>query len=287
MHGNHSVTLELRLLQCRNEGGDNRMGPSTHMASNLPRRLTQLDNLRLLRNLIHEHELLPGERLGSEREISAQLGITRADLRIALASMEKTHEIVRRIGRGGGIVISDERLERNINTLESLPMIARRQGRILHSKVLSAVIESASASDIRLLQLQQFAPASIHNIYHITRLRFIDGTPLSLETSRLPSDLFPGLLNKDLTTSFYQRFEEDYGLRPTEVDETLEIIQADAECAEHLQVAEGTALVRIRRIAKVATGRPCERAIDVYIASRMRFAMHHSGYVRLSATANS
>ncbi|MFT8593536.1 MAG: GntR family transcriptional regulator [Bifidobacterium sp.] len=262
------------------------MSSSARTSMNSQRRFSQQDNVRLLRSLIHEHELLPGERLGSEREISAQLGITRADLRIALASMEKAHEIVRRIGRGGGIVISDERLERNINTVESLPMIARRQGRVLRSKVLSAVIAPASASDTRLLRLQGFAPNQIHNIYNITRLRSIDGSPLSLETSHLPSDMFPGLLNKDLTTSFYRRFEEDYGIHPSDVDETLETIEADARDAELLEVGVGTALVRIRRIACMADGRPFERAIDVYIASRMRFAMHHSGYVRLSATAN-
>lgn len=253
--------------------------------SRLPRRAMRSDNIRLLRTLIQERELLPGERLGSEREIASQLGVTRADLRLALAALESSHEVLRRIGRGGGIIIADSRLERNINTVESLPIIARRQGLILKSDVVSAVIAPASPSDIRLLELDEYVSDDVKNIYDVTRLRHVDGSPLSLEISHLPCDLFPAFLTKDLTTSFYARFSEDYGIHPSVVDETLESIEATAQQADLLRVQEGTPLMRIRRVARTESGRPFERATDVYIASRMRFTMHHSGYVRLSATA--
>ena len=46
------------------------------------------------------------------------LGVSRSDLRNALTVLESDHEIIRKIGRAGGIVISDGRLERNINTVE-------------------------------------------------------------------------------------------------------------------------------------------------------------------------
>ncbi|WP_428860379.1 UTRA domain-containing protein [Bifidobacterium dentium] len=100
------------------------------------------------------------------------------------------------------------------------------------SKVLQAVIAPASPSDIRLLKL----PGEHPMVYDITRLRYIEDQPLSLERSHLPAYLFPMFLTRDLTTPFYTMFE---------------------------------------------------RAIDVYVADRMRFTMHHSGYVRLSATHGS
>jgi GntR family transcriptional regulator len=247
-------------------------------------RANRSDTLRLLRTVIQERELLPGERLGSERQIASQLGVTRADLRIALAALESSHEVLRRIGRGGGIIVSDSRLERNINTVESLPIIARRQGRILKSDVVSAMIAPATCSDVRLLGLDRVASGALRNIFDITRVRYVDGTPLSLEISHLPADLFPGFLTKDLTTSFYARFADEYGIHPAVVDETLESIIPSKRQAELLRVDEGTPLMRIRRVARTQEGRPFERATDVYVASRMRFTMHHSGYVRLSAT---
>lgn len=103
-----------------------------------------------IRARIREQELLPGEKLGSERALADSLGVSRSDLRNALTVLESDHEIIRKIGRAGGIVISDGRLERNINTVESLPTIARRQGMRVSSKVLQAVIAPASVSDVRL-----------------------------------------------------------------------------------------------------------------------------------------
>lgn len=241
------------------------------------------ETVRRVRALIRDGEFQPGERIGTERALSAHLGVSRSDLRAALACLESLHEISRKIGRGGGITVADRRLERNINTVESLPIIARRQGFVLESTVLSASITPASPGDVRLLGLRGDHPV----VYGVTRLRSIEGEPLSLEISRLPADLFPLFLTRDLTESFYTIFDRDYGIRPVGVEETLENVLSDPRESELLNVPEETALMRIRRVACDALGRPFERATDVYIASRMRFTMHHTGYVRLSATARS
>lgn len=238
--------------------------------------------VRRLREIIRAEEYRPGERLGSERELARALGVTRTILREALADLERDREIVRRIGRAGGVIVSDGRLERNINTVESLPVIARRQGFVLSSTVLSAVLTSASKSDVRLLELPEDGRA----VYAVSRLREIDDGPLSLEITHLPAAMFPMFLTKDLTAPFYALFEEDYGIRPGLVDETLEPVVCDDAEADLLRIPPGTPLMRIHRIARDASsGRPFEKATDVYVASRMRFTMHHFGYVRLSATA--
>ena len=244
------------------------------------RRFSHNEIIRRIRAYIRDGEYQTGERIGSERELAAQLGVSRSDLRTALASMESSHEIRRKIGRKGGITVADERLERNINTMESLPVIARRQGFVLSSRVLAASITPASPSDTRLLELS----GDQATIYRIERLRLIDGEPLSIELSRLPCEMFPMFLTKDLTSPFYTMFEQDYAIHPTDVDEILESIVADEHYAQLLEVPENSPLIRIRRIARSSDGRPFERATDVYIADRMRFTMHHLGYVRLSAT---
>jgi GntR family transcriptional regulator len=146
---------------------------------------------------------------------------------------------------------------------------------------LQAVIAPASVSDVRLLRL----PGEHPMIYDITRLRYIENRPLSLERSHLPAYLFPLFLTRDLTTPFYTMFERDYGVYPCNVDETLESVVGDEQENELLQIEAGTPLMRIHRIAYASDGCPFERATDVYIADRMRFTMHHSGYVRLSATS--
>ena len=101
------------------------------------------DVVRVVRQIIAQRELMPGEKLGTERALAELLGVSRSNLRVALAELESNHEIVRKIGRAGGIVVSDGRLERNLNTVESLTQIAKRQGWALQSIVLSAVVAPA------------------------------------------------------------------------------------------------------------------------------------------------
>lgn len=180
------------------------------------------DVVRVVRQIIAQRELMPGEKLGTERALAELLGVSRSNLRVALAELESNHEIVRKIGRAGGIVVSDGRLERNLNTVESLTQIAKRQGWALQSIVLSAVVAPASASDMRLLRL----PADRPTVYAVTRLRMLGDAPLSVETNHLPAYLFPGFLNRDLSMSFYGLFQQEYKIRPQRVDETLDYAPA-------------------------------------------------------------
>lgn len=238
------------------------------------------DVVHRIRSIIRTQELRPGEKLGSERALAALFGISRALLRLALAQLEQTHEIVRRIGRNGGIVIADGRLERSLNTVESLTQIARRQGWRLTSTVLNATLTTGSPADRRLLRLPDGRPM----VYAITRLRMLNGTSLSLEETHLPAYRFERFLDLDLTTSFYGHFEDDYGIHPKFVDETLDVTAADIDQASLLGATAGAPLLRIHRITADTHGLPCERAIDMYRSDRIRFTMHHSGFVRLSAT---
>lgn len=238
------------------------------------------ETVRRLRALIVRDEFRPGDVLGSERDLARSFGVSRSALRTTLGILESRHEIIRKIGRSGGIVVADNRLERNINTSESLPVIAKRQGFVVSSKVIASTIAQASASDRRLLGLRDGRNA----IYAITRLRYIDGDALSVEDNHLPAALFPMLLTRDLSESLYAQFESGYGIHPADVDETLETVRADETVARSLHIAVGSTVMRVQRVARDEQGRPFERATELYNASRIRFTMHHSGYVRLSAT---
>ena len=88
-----------------------------------------------IRARIREQELLPGEKLGSERALADSLGVSRSDLRNALTVLESDHEIIRKIGRAGGIVISDGRLERNDSTV----LIADDRAKTRHARFVESI----------------------------------------------------------------------------------------------------------------------------------------------------
>ena len=62
-------------------------------------RLATSELVYRIRALIRDRELQPGERLGSERALAQSLGISRSDLRMALAVLEASHEVIRKIAQ--------------------------------------------------------------------------------------------------------------------------------------------------------------------------------------------
>lgn len=227
-----------------------------------------------LRALLAHEELRAGDRLGDERSLAARLGVPRGQLRQALERLEGEGAIRRTIGRNGGVVVSDGRIERNLNTIESLPEIARYQGVHVETFVLRAELATAGALDRRLLDLDEGAA-----VHQILRLRIAGGRPLSLELSHLPADLFPGLDTQDLS-ALYRTLRDAYGITPVYSDETLELTLADDEQAHHLEVDPGTPLIHVQRTAMGSTGRAIEVAHELFVGDRMRFHLRKYGYVK-------
>ncbi len=232
-----------------------------------------------IRAVIRETEVRPGDRIGDERSLAASLGVPRSRLRQALDRLEGDGVIRRRIGRGGGIVASDGRLERNLNTIDGLPAIARQQGVALETRVLRAEIARASGQDQRLLAL-----GPDDHVYRLLRLRLADGVPISLESTRLPTSPFPDLLQQDLS-SLYALLRSRYGTSPGYSDETLELTLADAEQAQHLGVAVGTPLIHVHRVTTDSEERPIEIGREHFVGAAVRFHLRKYGYVRQSQHA--
>lgn len=226
-----------------------------------------------LRHRLRSAELQPGERLGDERSLAAALGVTRHRMRAAIDTLEAEGRVRRRLGRGGGVFASDGRLERNLNTIEGLPVIAAVQGVELHTDVLRAELMTASTQDRRLLRLPPGA-----NVYHLLRLRSADGRPLSLEETRMPAHLFPGLDRQDLG-HLTRMIREVYGIAPHVADETVEVRLASADEAELLGVPEGAPLLRLARVTSDSRERPIEVATELFVADRLRLHLRRYGVV--------
>jgi GntR family transcriptional regulator len=217
---------------------------------------------RLL-DLISTGALRPGDRLGTERELALRLSVSRSTLRQVLAVLAETGIIRRVPGRAGGTFVAHAKVDRDLSVIVGLPEYLRRQGFLAGTQVLSATITGADEVTAGHLAI----PVG-DLVVEIVRIRLADGTPLSLERARFPADLFPGLLDLPLGGSLYDLLEQNYGVRPEEVVEHLEIAEAAAEESAMLDINQGAPLLAITRTSATASGRPFELSYDLFRGDR-------------------
>src|SRR3984957_9133174 len=144
---------------------------------------------RALAERIGNGQLRPGQRLGAERALAAELGVSRATLRQALAVLEEGGMVRRVPGRGGGTFVAKGKIERDLSRIVGVPALLRSQGVVAGTRVLSARL--AEADDVTAQALRS-RPGEL--IVDLVRIRLADGSPFSLEHAKLPPQRFPGVL---------------------------------------------------------------------------------------------
>src|SRR5699024_5614016 len=91
-------------------------------------------------------------------------------------------------------------------------------------------------------------PGTLHT--HLRRLRLGDGEPYSIDDAWYNADHVPDLLENDVYRSVYAILDEDYEVPVTEADQVVTAVSADEQTARLLDVAPGTALLRIVRFSR-------------------------------------
>jgi GntR family transcriptional regulator len=228
-----------------------------------PRGLVEDARHRLLEEI--SGRLRPGDRLGTERELAARLSISRSTLRQVLAILAQAGTVRRVPGRAGGTFVSHTKVDRDLSAIVGLPEYLRRQGFVAGTRVLSATM--AGADD---LTAEHLALPAGSLVLDIARIRLADGVPISLERVRLPAEIFPGLLELPLGGSIYELLDTQYGVRPDDVVEHLEVVDASADEAGLLGVGARTPLLAITRTSSTSGGVPFEFSHDLFRADRTR-----------------
>src|SRR5215472_9187632 len=74
--------------------------------------------------------LSPGDRLPTEQDLAAWLGVSRMTLRHALAELAQRGLVTRAVGRGGGTFVAEAKLEQDLTTLAGFSEQLRRHGKV-------------------------------------------------------------------------------------------------------------------------------------------------------------
>src|ERR1043166_7682614 len=138
-----------------------------------------------------------GAAIPSERQLSADLGVSRLTVRAALDDLARDGYLVRR--RGSGTFVSEPKIAQEL-TMTSFTEDMRRRGMRPASKTLGLEVVPAGAQLGRLLHVSPSEPVVV-----VKRLRLADRETMAIETLHVRRSLVPGLPARDLQNgSFYE-----------------------------------------------------------------------------------
>ena len=126
-----------------------------------------------------------GEAIPSERQLSADLGVSRLTVRAALDDLVREGYLVRR--RGAGTFVSEPKIAQEL-TMTSFTDDMRRRGMRPASRTLELAVTPAGARLGRLLHVSPSEPVVVAK-----RLRLADGETMAIETLHVRESLVPGL----------------------------------------------------------------------------------------------
>jgi GntR family transcriptional regulator len=235
---------------------------------------------RVLTERIATGHLRPGQRLGAERALAADLGVSRATLRQALAVLADSGVVRRVPGRGGGTFVSRDKIERDTSRVVGVPALLRSQGVVAGTRVISAGLSAAEEPVARALGLRRG-----DLVVDLNRIRLADGSPIVVEHARFPADRFLGLLELPLGGSVYELLEAHFGTRPAEAVEQIEVVTASADEAQVLDVAAGSPLLAITRTTSDSDGAPIEFSQDLFRGDRIRIVVRTPGAAGSTGTS--
>ncbi len=203
-----------------------------------------------------------GNAIPSERQLSADLGVSRLTVRAALDDLAREGYVVRR--RGSGTYVQHPKIAQEL-TMTSFSEDMRRRGMEPGSRTLSLASELAGA---RLGRLLRVSPSE--EILVIKRLRLADGETMAIETLHLPASLVPGLEPQDLTGSFYDLVRDRYGVVIASGTQAIEPTVTNEEESKALGVPLHSPAFLFERTSRDEAGRTVEFVHSVYRGDRYR-----------------
>lgn len=212
----------------------------------------QLKNI--LKQSIMAGEIKDGEAISSETQLAKKYNITRTTVRMAIS--ELVNENLLRKEHGKGTFVRLKPVRHSMLNFSSFTEYFQKKDKIPVSKILKA--EKISIAD--------------KDYFKLERARGIkeDRKPLFLtvDTSLLPVDLFPAIINYDFEEkSLYNVMREEFGIAPDRVELSIKPHMASARICNIFDISKDEPLLLAKGLVYSEDNRLIEELQVIYSPS--------------------
>ena len=208
---------------------------------------------------IHAGQFLGGERLPTERKMSAEFGVAVGTLRTALPTMQKQGLIQSKHGSGNYINFSPQ--ESNLYSffrLESLKSAGLPTAKLLTVDRLSKPPNTP-----------YFGPDT-HG-FRFRRLRFLDHYPAALEEIWLDGSVAMSIARHEVSESLYHTYQTRFGFWIVRAEDRVSFAPVPDWGVDQFDLRPGDTAGYVERIAWANTGKPLEFSRNWYDPNVARY----------------
>jgi GntR family transcriptional regulator len=239
----------------------------------------QRDSLRTvvreeLAQRIADGEWRPTERLPSEPELAASMGVSRATLRDALRSLEEDG-FVARVQGAGTFVTHRPRLRNNLDANFGVSELIQSMGMRPGTEGARTFQRPPSSEEADRLGIEPSASVGC-----LERIRTADSRPVVFSVDVLPAWLLEGRpdgLARLGQGSVYGFLERDLGVVVRHGLATIRPTNADADLAGKLDVPAGTLLMYLLQVDYDLEGRPVLLSHEHHVADAFEITVVRRG----------
>jgi len=211
-------------------------------------------------------EWLPGAAIPSEMELAARYAVSQGTVRKAIDELAAENLLVRRQGKGTFVATHQED-DWQFRFLRLAP----DSGEKFHHTNQFLACEQIKASPYIASLLKLKAGDSI---IHIDRIQSFAGKPIIFEEIWLPGARFKGLTLETLNEwhgPMYAFYESQHATHMVRAEEKIKAVAADEILAAHLQLALGSPLLSVERVAFTYGNKPVEIRHAKYDTSEQHY----------------
>ncbi|MGL5330285.1 MAG: GntR family transcriptional regulator [Peptostreptococcaceae bacterium] len=225
--------------------------------------------VEILRQKI-EDEMIPNEKMLSERGICEQYGVSRTTVRLAMAELEHMGYIYKRHGKGTFVAAINKNSQ---NLMDSYSFTEHMK--MLGKKPLTKVL-SFEVSESTKYFAENLGITPGEKMIKITRLRLADGLPMMLERTYLPMKDFSGLTEKEVSNKpLYEIFRDKYGEIIKVADEEFSAGILSEKEASLLEVPLDSACLKLLRTTYNDDNRVIEFTLSVARSDKFVYKIRH------------
>ncbi len=215
-----------------------------------------------IRQKINDGIYKPDDQLPLTSELENTYHVSKMTIKRALDHLEAAGLIVKRRGSGTfvkGLASNDLDKLTQHSSQQLFGMSKVFAGHNVVSKILAFEVITAPAEVMAKLRLDDDS-----FVYHIVRVRFLDGKPLSLETSYMPISLIPDLRRQHAEHSIFSYIRDTLHLNIQSAHRIVQVRGANELESKEMSLAPGSPVAVVRETYFLSNGLPFNYSITTH-----------------------